>query len=161
MTHAVSPYRRALVPLDGSRLAEGIIPFILDLGGPLGMEIVLLRVVSPTLSQVGDGPFIFDDMASRMTEARDYLESVAAKVVRRGMRVETIVRGGIPATEILAAVREVSAGLIAMTTHGRSGFSRLVFGSVAEAVLRQAEFPVFLVRLTADAHTKAASEALR
>jgi nucleotide-binding universal stress UspA family protein len=49
MTHAVSRYRRALVPLDGSRLAEGIIPFILDIAGPLDMDIVLLRVVSPAL----------------------------------------------------------------------------------------------------------------
>ena len=65
-------------------------------------------------------------------------------------------------TEILAAAREVSADLIAMTTHGRTGFSRLLCGSVAEAVLRQGEFPVFLMRqIAADAHVEAAREALR
>ena len=148
MTHAVSRYRRALVPLDGSRLAEGIIPFILDIAGPLDMDIVLLRVVSAALTQVGDDPIIFDDMASRMTEARDYLAGVAAGLSSRGIRVQTIVRGGAPITDILVTAREVSADLIAMTTHGRSGFSRLVFGSVAEGILRQGQFPVFLMRLT-------------
>ena len=50
--------------------------------------------------------------------------------------------------EIVAAARETEAGLIATTTHGRSGFGRLLFGSVAEAVLRQAEIPVLMTRLT-------------
>jgi nucleotide-binding universal stress UspA family protein len=50
--------------------------------------------------------------------------------------------------EIVAAARETEAGLIAMTTHGRSEFGRLLFGSVAEAVLRQAEIPVLMMRLT-------------
>jgi nucleotide-binding universal stress UspA family protein len=62
MTHAVSRYRRVLVPLDGSRRAEGIIPFILDIAEPLDMDIVLLRVVSPALSRVGDGPLIVNDI---------------------------------------------------------------------------------------------------
>jgi nucleotide-binding universal stress UspA family protein len=60
----------------------------------------------------------------------------------------TDARYGEPVTEIVAAARETAPGIIAMTTHGRSGFSRVLFGSVAEAVLRQAEIPVLMMRLT-------------
>jgi nucleotide-binding universal stress UspA family protein len=62
--------------------------------------------------------------------------------------VRTEVRRGEPVEEIVRGAREVGADLIAMTTHGRSGFGRLLFGSVAEAVLREAELPVFLMRMT-------------
>ena len=73
---------------------------------------------------------------------------MAANLRECGVRVTTDVRYGEPVAEIVAAARETEAGLIAMTTHGRSGFGRLLFGSVAEAVLRQAEIPVLMMRLT-------------
>jgi len=92
--------------------------------------------------------FTVDDVAARLREAREYLAPVAADLRRRGMRVTTDARHGQPVTEIVAAARETGAGLVAMTTHGRSGFSRLMFGSAAEAVLRQAEIPVLMMRLT-------------
>jgi nucleotide-binding universal stress UspA family protein len=72
------------------------------------------------------------------------------------------VRFGEAVAEILAGAREVGADLIAMTTHGRGGLGRLLFGSVAEAVLRQAETPVFLMRQTkAQVAARAAWEAIR
>jgi nucleotide-binding universal stress UspA family protein len=58
------------------------------------------------------------------------------------------VRPGLPAAEIVDAARELHADLIAMTTHGRSGLRRLMFGSVAEAVLHHSDVPVFLLRAT-------------
>ena len=64
------------------------------------------------------------------------------------MRVTTDARHGDPGTELVAAAQATEADLIDMTTHGRSGFSRLLFGSVAEAVLRQADIPVLMIRLT-------------
>ena len=73
-----------------------------------------------------------------------------------------MVRRGEPAEEILAGAREAGADLIAMTTHGRSGLGRLLFGSGAEAVLRQSEVPVFLMRQTEfQVAARAAWEALR
>jgi nucleotide-binding universal stress UspA family protein len=66
----------------------------------------------------------------------------------RGVRGTTDARHGEPVAEIVAAARETGADITAMTTHGRSGFSRVLFGSVAEAVLRQAEIPVLMMRLT-------------
>jgi len=62
--------------------------------------------------------------------------------------VTTDARSGEPVAEIVAAARESGADIIAMTTHGRSGLGRILFGSVAGAVLRQAEIPVLMMRLT-------------
>ncbi len=145
-------YRRVLVPLDGSPLAEGILPFILEIAGPLDMEVVLLRVVTPVPPTVVEGSrFVeVDDVQRRQAEARDYLSTLATDLGARGLKSTRLVRTGEPVAEILAGAREVGADLIAMTTHGRSGLGRLLFGSVAEAVLRESETPVFLMKLTTD-----------
>jgi len=143
-------YKRALVTLDGSPLAEAILPFITEIAGPLDMEVVLLRVVVPIPPQIVEGTrhAVFEDVESRLAEARDYLAPLAAELAGRGVRVRAEVRRGDPVLEIAAAASAVDADLIAMTTHGRSGLGRLLFGSVAEAVLRQTAIPVFLMRLT-------------
>jgi nucleotide-binding universal stress UspA family protein len=143
-------YRRVVVPLDGSPLAEGIVPFILEIAGPLDIEVTLLRVVHPRPVEVVEGGRYvkFDDIATLSAEAQDYLALVAAELRGRGVRVKTAVRNGEPVAEIVAGAHEAGADLIAMTTHGRSGLGRLLFGSVAEEVLRRAEIPVFLMRLT-------------
>ena len=143
-------YRRVLVPLDGSRLAEGILPFVLQIAGPLDLEVVLVRVVEPimtqTLEDTGHAPV--DDVAARLRDARQYLAPVAEDLRSRGVRVTTDARHGEPLAELLAAARDSRADLIAMTTHGRSGLGRLLFGSIAEAVLRRAQIPVLTMRLT-------------
>jgi nucleotide-binding universal stress UspA family protein len=143
-------YTRVMVPLDGSRLAEGILPFILQIAGPLDLEVVLVRVVQPIVPQAleGTGGVVVDDVPARLREAREYLAPVATDLRRRGVRVTTDARHGDPVTELVAAARDAGADLIAMTTHGRSGLGRLLFGSVAEAVLRQANLPVLMMRLT-------------
>lgn len=144
-------YKRVVVPLDGSPLAEGMLSFIVDIAGPLDLEVVLLRVIRPIPPQVTEGSrvIVADDVAGRTENAREYLAPLADQLRRKGIRVRTEVRYGQPIVdEILEGAREADADLIAMTTHGRSGLGRLLFGSVAEAVLRQAEVPVFLMRMT-------------
>ena len=162
MDHAGPRYERVLVPLDGSPVAEAIIPFIADIAGPLSMEIVLLEVVTPDFIQVGAPvPGVLqEELTARMTEAKAYLTRVAADLGKRGIRVKVRVRNGEPVQQILDAARECRASLLAMTTHGRSGLSRLVFGSVTEGVLRLADIPVLAMRFTAaDGHARAAHEA--
>ncbi len=145
-------YSRVVVPLDGSPLAEGILPFIVQIAGPLDLEMVLVYVVRPIVLEAVEGTPLFtpDDMGTRLKEARAYLAPLAADLRARGVRVTTDARSGEPVAEIIAAARENEADLIAMTTHGRGGFGRLLFGSVAEAVLRQAQIPVLMMRLTQD-----------
>ena len=151
MSDRLPRYRCVLVPLDGSRLAEGIIPFILDLAGPLDMKIVLLRVVPPAVPDkpLTDPQVVMGDMAAQVTEARAYVASVAADLWSRGLQVQVRVRSGFRVTEIVTAAKEVGADFIAMSTHDRSAFGRLLVGSIAEAVLREAHVPVLLKRATA------------
>jgi nucleotide-binding universal stress UspA family protein len=143
-------YKRVLIPVDGSEVAEAIVPFIIDIAGPLDMEVVLLRVNTPVMPVAIEGSrhVMLEDIEGRHREALAYLTSLAKEMQTKGLRVETVVRRGEPVSEILNAARVVSADLIAMTTHGRTGPARLLFGSVAEGVLRQADIPVFLMRQT-------------
>jgi nucleotide-binding universal stress UspA family protein len=154
-------YKRALVPLDGSPVAESIIPFVLQIAGPLDMSVTLLRVVEPISPIVGDGTqaVIVDDVQERTRDAEEYLAPLAAVLRARGVNTSWVVRRGRPDKEILAAAQDAAADLIAMSTHGRSGLGRLLFGSVAEQVLRHAAVPVFMMRETeARLATKAAQD---
>ncbi|HWN01699.1 MAG TPA: universal stress protein [Candidatus Dormibacteraeota bacterium] len=143
-------YKRAMVPLDGSSVAEAIIPFILDIAGPLDMEVVLLRVVEPIAPMVIEGSrhVEVEDIEARRTDAEEYLAPVAVELRNKGVRVESRVRRGNTTEEIVAAARETGADLIAMSTHGRGGLGRLMFGSVAQAVLGHVDMPVLLMRAT-------------
>ena len=138
-------YQRVLVPLDGSRVAESILPFIEQIAGPLDMEVLLVRVVPLTSLDI-----------LRELDAQGYLEPLVASLKAKAVRAGARVRIGDPATEIVAAAKEINADLIAMTTHGRTGLGRLLFGSVAEAVLRGSPIPVFLLRTSEAALASAA-----
>ena len=147
-------FRRALVPLDGSMVAEAVLPPFLQLAHPLGMEVALVRVVVPVLEETAIAPSDTTPAVERMlADAEGYLRAVAATPLFEGLQVFTTVRSGEAPQEIVAAARELKADVIAMTTHGRTGLKRLLFGSVAEVVLRMADIPVFVVRA---AHLEAA-----
>lgn len=143
-------YKRALVALDGSPVAETIMPFILEIAGPLDMEVILLRVIQPLTPVVIEGSrhIEVEDIEARRVDAEEYLAPLAVELRAKAVRVSTQVRRGVPAEEIVAAAKEAGADLIAMSTHGRGGLGRILFGSVAQEVLQQAQVPVFLLRAT-------------
>jgi nucleotide-binding universal stress UspA family protein len=143
-------YKRALVPVDGSLVAETIIPFILEIAGPLDLEVMLLRVIPPIPSRaIQDArPEVVAELETWRADAEEYLAALAAELRSKGVRVQTAVRHGEAPAEIVAAARAAGADLIAMTTHGRTGLRRALVGSVTEAVLGLAEIPVFLMRQT-------------
>ncbi|MBI4491753.1 MAG: universal stress protein [Chloroflexi bacterium] len=123
-----------LVPLDGSPLAERAIPFARGLALAARGRLVLLRVTSI--------------MTESKLEARAYLDAIADRARTNEIAVEAEI--SVAAEEEVAqaigrAVREQQAGLIAMSTHGRSGLGRWIYGSVADQVLRSANVPVLLV----------------
>lgn len=142
-----------LVALDGSPLAEAILPVVERMASPLDMMVLLVRVVPPPARGVSVMPpeLAEDARVERLREAGAYLSRIAEDLGTRWIRTRTEVRVGAPAAEILAAARAASADLIAMTTHGRGGLGRLLFGSVAETLLREAPMPVVLLRMTEDA----------
>jgi nucleotide-binding universal stress UspA family protein len=139
-------FAKILVPLDGSLLAEAALPKAAELiGGHPGATLILLRAVEATALP---GTDLVDAQISVVHEAEDYLETVAARLRADGVpEVKTSVWYGSATPSILEAARVTKPDLIMMSTHGRSGFRRLVLGSVAESVLRGASTPVFLIRV--------------
>jgi nucleotide-binding universal stress UspA family protein len=133
-----------LVPLDGSELAEQILPYAKTLAAKTRAELVLLSAVVPVQTWLGAS-----GTSARWKEeaekATSYLESVRQQISAVG-RVRTKVMWGTAAGCIRDTADTEGADLIAMTTHGRSGFPRLVMGSVAGEVLHTARQPVLLVR---------------
>jgi nucleotide-binding universal stress UspA family protein len=142
-------YKRVLVPLDGSELGESVLPLLMEIAGPLDMAIVLLRVLEPAAPVIVDvGAVVADDLEARRRDAEEYLAPIAIGLRARGIDTTFEIRVGRADEQILTAARAADADLIAMSTHGRGGLGRLLFGSVAEQVLRHADVPVFLMRQT-------------
>jgi nucleotide-binding universal stress UspA family protein len=139
-------YKRVLVALDGSTACEAVLRFLMEIAGPLDMTVMLLHVLEPITPQAADGTVVVDDLERRRQEAEEYLAPISAALRSQGVNTAWTIRRGRPADEILAAAQENSVDLIAMATHGRTGLGRLLFGSVAEAVLRRAPVPVFMIR---------------
>lgn len=137
---------KILVPLDGSELSAEILPVIERLAGPLDLSIALLHVVEPlSRSAMAEAaPLEEEVIALRQSDAEGYLAKVADNLEAKGFRVRYAVRVGRALDVIQEYARDEGIGLIAMTTHGRTGLGRLFFGSVAESVLRRVTMPVLL-----------------
>lgn len=147
-------FKKVIIPLDGSPLAEAVIPFINEFVSPGKTDIELVSVVEPWRYVYATE---FVDTSSLIVEMRKSSEQYLARqeeaLAALGYTVSTHLLNGDPANEILEIANKTGADLIAMTTHGRSGLARFAFGSVAERVLHGAEVPLLLVRnITEDAH---------
>ena len=140
-----------IVPLDGSDLAEQVLPTAIELAKPRDLEIVLIRTYNiPTTAYAGVEGYALpiDDLLKGMRdEACAYLENKVADVKKLGgARVSFAAKEGLPADEIISFAKNLPGGLIAMSTHGRSGVRRWVLGSVTETVVRHSENPVLVIR---------------
>jgi nucleotide-binding universal stress UspA family protein len=154
--------KHIVLPLDGTPLAEQILPHAVELGKLADAEFTLLRVVgllTPNAYHL-DGASLAEMaqqmldqiqrlQAARREEAQTYLEGIAARLREQALRVRTRVAvDEQPAQGILKATVEVGAGLIALETHGRRGLERMFLGSVADKVIRGAPLPVLVHRPT-------------
>jgi len=142
-------YQKVLVPLDGSEVAECVLPHVTAVVNGCGIpEIWLLRVVEPFPVTEALSQQLVEAHEARLREAREYLEEVASRLAREGVTatINKEVAQGTPEEQIVDFARDHGIDLIAMSTHGRSGISRWVYGSVADKVLRAAGVPVLLVR---------------
>ncbi len=151
--------QRYLVPLDGSQLAEQALPLAKERAKRMDGSILLIRVVNParqyaaaSMAGAGMEPVGALDVATieaatqaELKEAEDYLRQKADALKREGYRVEWEVRNGTPAQEIINCARERNVDVIVITTHGRTGLGRMVFGSVADEVIRNGGLPVLVV----------------
>ncbi len=142
-------FKKILVPLDGSTLAETILPQVTELAKVLGAELAVLRIA---YVHSFPGIDLMQEETRTVHAAEEYVASIGEKLANEGVKVKTSVRYGEPAAEILSHIVDNGLELVAMCTHGRSGLSRLVMGSVAEQVVRKAGIPVLLLRAS-DQHS--------
>ena len=147
-------YNTILVPLDGSERAERILPHTEALAQQFGSQLVLLQVVEPIISAVEAGSMVPYYNAENMVnawlaEARMYLADVQRKLQTRGIEAKTVVGNGSVVFSILEVAKRENADLIALASHGRTGLSRVFYGSIAAGILNQADRPLLLIRAQA------------
>jgi nucleotide-binding universal stress UspA family protein len=143
-------FKRMLVPLDGSELAEVALSYAKELAGRLDLELFLLQVYEPHGSESQFTCQLYIERAAEMAEMQSRGVQTKTGATPGGKAVEA--RGevvtGHPAEEIIRFASENNIDLVLMATHGRSGVKRWVLGSVADKVLRASEVPIWLVRAT-------------
>jgi nucleotide-binding universal stress UspA family protein len=145
-----SMYKKVLVPLDGSRRAEAILKHVEELGRRYQAEVIFLQVIelaAPLLERGGDQT----DAQRREAEqerrqAEEYLNELAEKFRNLGVHARSQVASGPVVDSIIKVANQEDADLIAMTSHGRSGLSQVIYGSVANGVLQRIDRPLLLVR---------------
>ncbi len=139
-----------LVPLDGSPLAELVLPHVAEVAKAMKLEVVLLRVYSvPVQTYTGEGfaPDYTQLTESIREETKSYLEGKVEQLQGEGLdRVSHVMLGGEAAGEVIDMARETPDSLMAMCTHGRSGVERWVLGSVTDRVVRHGGDPVLVIR---------------
>jgi nucleotide-binding universal stress UspA family protein len=141
--------KTAVVPLDGSTLAEQVLPCVTDLANQLGLQIILTRAYAlpPTISPDEYGTYTDELINQLEAEARQYLAAKVEGLKQKGIKnVSSVVDLGYGAEEIIKLARDTPENFIAMCTHGRSGIRRWVLGSVTERVVRHSGDPVLIIR---------------
>jgi nucleotide-binding universal stress UspA family protein len=137
----IGDWKRIVVALDGSPLAEAILDEAANLALTLKATLHLLRVSLPLLPTTD---LFFSPESPGAESFQPYLEAICDRLVRKGVFAIAAEREGFAGDELVKYARDINAGLIAMVTAGRTGLSRMIAGSVAESVLRAAPCPVLI-----------------
>ncbi len=149
-------YERILIPLDGSKVGETALRNVEDLLVKLSpntsVEIILLQVISDltfdvlTDSIAAQLPYSENDIKRIKISIQEYLDKIAKALKEKGIITSTMIVEGNTAEEIIKAAQNTKADLIAMSSHGRSGFRRWALGSITDKVLHESKIPVLTVR---------------
>jgi universal stress protein A len=143
--------KRILVPIDFSPDSLHALAYARDLSRSFGAEILLLHVVDQTyLASAPDlraaNPALAKLLDDQWQIAKGHMACLATRLERKGQRLQTLTKRGSPAQVIAETVRRGAADLIVMGTHGRTGLTHVLLGSIAEKVVRTAACPVLTVR---------------
>jgi nucleotide-binding universal stress UspA family protein len=146
--------KKILVPLDGSKLAESVLPYVEELATKLDAEVDLISVTNRV-----QGYWPFEDLSkphqtrlspqatcSMEEHAANYLNTAAKRLEEKSIKVVKEVICGKTAQEINFYANDNHSDLIIISTHGRGGLSKLTHGNIAEKVLKQSHVPVVLIR---------------
>ena len=144
-------YNTILVPLDGSKRAEAILPHVENLAQCYGAKVIFLQVVQPSqLVVVGPG-MVYPSLDQaefelELKEAQAYLAARQGEFREKGIEARTQVAHGPIVEEIINAADRENVDLIAMASHGRTGLARVFYGSVAAGLLHRVDRPLLLIR---------------
>ncbi len=136
--------KKILAPLDGSELAEGVLPYVAEIAGRIDAEVVLLTSIQPI--GVWESTAAAINLSQEEALAQHYLDQQVGVLREQRIKVRRRVFHGDAAAAILDAAADEAADLIAMSSHGRSGITRWLFGSVTDRVLHNTDIPLLIVR---------------
>ena len=146
-------YKRILLPLDGSPMAEQALPHAAALAEHFQAELILLKVLVPLSSNLNLPPGAVKTAEAATRElVGEYLDRVAASVQEKGLSITTVSKTGRPHEEIIRFAETEPVDIIVICTRGQSGLSRWLMGSVADRVARGVSIPVLLVRASKDSY---------
>ena len=147
-------YNTILVPLDGSKRAEAILPHVEELAQRYDARVIFLQVVESIPIIVGpEGALVAlhqEELERRTKQAESYLAALQGEFRKKGIEARTRVAYGPVVEAIINAAEREGADLIAIASHGRSGLSQVFYGSVAAGVLHRVDRPLLLVRSQSD-----------
>jgi len=142
-------YKTILVPLDGSKRAEGILCHVEELSKLYHARVIFLQVVEPSPLVVGpEGSIVLhqEEIERWTKEAESYLTAIQGEFQKKGIETEKHVINGPVVEAIIKVAEKEGADLIALASHGRSGLSQVFYGSVAAGVLHRVDRPLLLIR---------------
>ena len=144
-------YRKIMVPLDGSKLAECVLPHVEAIAQLSKVSVQLVHVIEPLeLPTRGGIALSIDDLKQielhTKNDAESYLRGIVERLKLAGIKAHSKLLTGKAADSLVDYVHKSNFDLLIMATHGRSGISRWIWGSVAEKILHSSSIPVLLVR---------------
>ena len=144
-------FEKILVCLDGSELAEQILPYITEQAKKFKSKVILIQAVakpSSVISGTGPvtGPALQDQIKAEEDKATKYLSRIATKLQGEEIAAEYATVEGAPGHEIVEYARENEVNLIAIATHGHSGIKRAILGSIADYVIRESHLPMLVIK---------------
>ncbi|MBW1803771.1 MAG: universal stress protein [Deltaproteobacteria bacterium] len=143
-------YKTILIPLDGSKRAEAILPHVEDIAKHYSSKLILLQVIE--LSWIITGPEMTyntqyeKDMDYQTEQAKSYLGHLRKQFLEKGIDAAIQITQGPVVDAILHVADSEKVDLIALASHGRSGVSRVFYGSVAAGILQRVDRPLLLIR---------------
>lgn len=145
-------YKKILVPLDGSKLAETALPHAESIAGQYGAGLILLSVVTPPAITTGRGvealKLFETEIETLVQDTKQYVKQVSDNLNERRIKTETVVKFEPVVRSIVDTANDAAVDLVIIASHGRSGLGRVFFGSVAAGVLNRIEQPLMVIRPT-------------
>ena len=143
-------YHTILVPLDGSKRAEAILPHVEELAKRYDAEVILMQVMDFSLVMWPTGSFpgqTWQELLTQIGErAESYLAQAGSELRAKGIKARTLLAEGPEVEAIVTAAEREGADLVALASHGRTGLAQVFYGSVAAGVLHRIDRPLLLIR---------------